>query len=67
MSNLIITLSRYGCRGNDCRSNIHIARTGDIVYFVGPVVVLYNKGKHQQRHYVEHTQDIRRYLENRRV
>ncbi|XP_013415115.1 echinoderm microtubule-associated protein-like 4 isoform X2 [Lingula anatina] len=49
----------YGYRGNDCRSNIHITSAGEILYFVGPISVLYNNESHSQRHYREHTEDIK--------
>ncbi|XP_012284868.1 echinoderm microtubule-associated protein-like 2 isoform X2 [Orussus abietinus] len=49
----------YGYRGRDCRSNLHLLPTGEIVYFVAAVVVLYNLEEHCQRHYLGHTDDIK--------
>ncbi|XP_011643454.1 echinoderm microtubule-associated protein-like 2 isoform X7 [Pogonomyrmex barbatus] len=49
----------YGYRGRDCRSNLHLLPTGEIVYFVAAVVVLYNMEEHSQRHYVGHTDDVK--------
>lgn len=50
----------YGYRGRDCRSNLYFLPTGEMVYFVAAVVVLYNVEEQSQRHYVEHTDDIKR-------
>ncbi|XP_046432655.1 echinoderm microtubule-associated protein-like 2 isoform X2 [Neodiprion fabricii] len=49
----------YGYRGKDCRSNLHLLPTGEIVYFVAAVVVLYNPEEHSQRHYIGHTDDVK--------
>ncbi|XP_076241239.1 echinoderm microtubule-associated protein-like 2 isoform X3 [Calliopsis andreniformis] len=49
----------YGYRGRDCRSNLHLLPTGEVVYFVAAVVVLYNMEEHSQRHYLGHTDDIK--------
>ncbi|XP_026668685.1 echinoderm microtubule-associated protein-like 2 isoform X3 [Ceratina calcarata] len=49
----------YGYRGRDCRSNLHLLPTGEIVYFVAAVVVLHNMEEHSQRHYLGHTDDIK--------
>ncbi|XP_050301345.1 echinoderm microtubule-associated protein-like 2 isoform X3 [Anthonomus grandis grandis] len=49
----------YGYRGRDCRSNLYFLPTGEMVYFVASVVVLYNVEEQNQRHYVEHTDDIK--------
>ena len=51
---------RYGYRGHDCRANLHILGSGEIVYFIGQVAVLCNREKHLQRHYREHTAEIKR-------
>ena len=50
----------YGYRGHDCRANLHVLGSGEIVYFIGQVAVLYNHVKHLQRHYREHTTEIKR-------
>ena len=49
----------YGYRGRDARSNLYLLPTGEIVYFVAAVVVLFNAEKHSQRHYMGHTEDIK--------
>ncbi|XP_046824221.1 echinoderm microtubule-associated protein-like 2 isoform X2 [Vespa crabro] len=49
----------YGYRGRDCRSNLHLLPTCEIVYFVAAVVVLYNMEEHNQRHYLGHTDDVK--------
>ena len=49
----------YGYRGRDARSNLYLLPTGEIVYFVASVVVLFNAEEHSQRHYMGHTEDIR--------
>nr|XP_023029644.1 echinoderm microtubule-associated protein-like 2 isoform X2 [Leptinotarsa decemlineata] len=49
----------YGYRGRDCRSNLYFLPTGEMIYFVAGVVVLYNVEDQNQRHYVEHTDDVK--------
>ncbi|XP_023817128.1 echinoderm microtubule-associated protein-like 2 isoform X1 [Oryzias latipes] len=49
----------YGYRGRDCRSNLYLLPTGEIVYFIASVVVLYNTEEQQQRHYLGHTDDVK--------
>jgi echinoderm microtubule-associated protein-like 1/2 len=49
----------YGYRGKDCRSNIYQLPTGEIVYFIAAVVVLYNVEESTQRHYLGHTDDVK--------
>ncbi|XP_041981397.1 echinoderm microtubule-associated protein-like 2 isoform X2 [Aricia agestis] len=49
----------YGYRGKDCRSNIYLLPTGEIVYFVAGVVVLFNVEEQCQRHYTGHTDDVK--------
>lgn len=51
----------YGYRGRDCRSNLYMLPTGEMVYFVAAVVVLYNTEEQNQRHYLGHTDDVKRY------
>lgn len=50
----------YGYRGRDCRSNLAHLPTGEMVYFVAAVVVLYNVEEQSQRHYLGHTDDVKR-------
>lgn len=49
----------YGYRGKDCRSNLAYLPTGEMVYFVAAVVVLYNVEEQSQRHYLGHTDDVK--------
>uniref|UniRef100_A0A4W3HN21 EMAP like 4 n=1 Tax=Callorhinchus milii TaxID=7868 RepID=A0A4W3HN21_CALMI len=49
----------YGYRGRDCRSNVYLLPTGEIVYFVASVVVLYNVEERTQRHYLGHTDCVK--------
>lgn len=50
----------YGYRGKDCRSNLAYLPTGEMVYFVAAAVVLYNVEEQSQRHYLGHTDDVKR-------
>jgi len=52
----------YGYRGRDARCNVHLLPTGEIIYFVAAVVVLYNVDEQMQRHYIGHTDDIKWYV-----
>ncbi|XP_072405509.1 echinoderm microtubule-associated protein-like 2 isoform X2 [Chiloscyllium punctatum] len=49
----------YGYRGRDCRSNLYLLPTGEIVYFIASVVVLYNVEEQLQRHYLGHNDDVK--------
>ncbi|XP_047533848.1 echinoderm microtubule-associated protein-like 2 isoform X1 [Vanessa atalanta] len=49
----------YGYRGKDCRNNLYLLPTGEIVYFVAAVVVLFNVDEQCQRHYTGHTDDVK--------
>lgn len=49
----------YGYRGKDCRSNVCQLQTGECVYFVAAVAVLFNSDERTQRHYLGHTDDIK--------
>nr|CDS29739.1 echinoderm microtubule associated protein1 [Hymenolepis microstoma] len=49
----------YGYRGKDCRNNVYLLPTGEIIYFVAAVAVLYNLEQHSQRHYLEHNDAIK--------
>lgn len=49
----------YGYRGRDCRSNLSLLPTGEMVFFVAAVVVLYNVEEQSQRHYFGHTDDVK--------
>uniref|UniRef100_A0A8C2R4Q5 EMAP like 1 n=1 Tax=Capra hircus TaxID=9925 RepID=A0A8C2R4Q5_CAPHI len=47
----------YGYRGRDCRNNLYLLPTGETVYFIASVVVLYNVEEQLQRHYAGHNDD----------
>lgn len=49
----------YGYRGRDCRSNIFYLPTGECIYFVASIVVLYNPDEKTQRHYLGHTDSVK--------
>lgn len=49
----------YGYRGKDSRHNLYLMPTGEIVYFMAAVVILYNVDDQIQRHYTGHTSEIR--------
>lgn len=57
--NFLTSYNSYGYRGRDCRSNLYLLPTGEIVYFVASVVVLYNVEEQSQRHYLGHNDDIK--------
>lgn len=49
----------HGYRGRDCRSNITYLPTGECVYFVASIIVLYNPEDKVQRHYLGHTDSVK--------
>ncbi|XP_041842455.1 echinoderm microtubule-associated protein-like 3 isoform X1 [Melanotaenia boesemani] len=49
----------YGYRGRDCRANLYFLPTGEAVYFIACVIVLYHINKRTQRHYRKHTDCVR--------
>nr|XP_035941418.1 echinoderm microtubule-associated protein-like 5 isoform X1 [Halichoerus grypus] len=48
----------HGYRGYDCRSNLFYTQTGEIVYHVAAVGVIYNRQQNTQRFYLGHDDDI---------
>ncbi|XP_050411565.1 echinoderm microtubule-associated protein-like CG42247 isoform X2 [Patella vulgata] len=48
----------YGFRGRDVRDNLIVLKTGEIVYYVGAVVVIYNRKDDTQRHYLGHNEEV---------
>lgn len=50
---------RYGYRGRDCRANVYLLPTGESVYFIASVVVLFNYEERTQRHYLGHTDCVK--------
>ncbi|KAE8584882.1 hypothetical protein XENTR_v10021146 [Xenopus tropicalis] len=49
----------YGYRGRDCRSNLFVLPSGELLYFTAAVCVLYDPAAGTQRHYRGHTDDIK--------
>uniref|UniRef100_A0A8C1WLQ0 EMAP like 3 n=1 Tax=Cyprinus carpio TaxID=7962 RepID=A0A8C1WLQ0_CYPCA len=49
----------YGYRGRDCRANLYLLPSGEAVYFIACVVVLYHIRNQTQRHYQKHTDCVR--------
>ncbi|ELT93984.1 hypothetical protein CAPTEDRAFT_152534 [Capitella teleta] len=49
----------YGYRGRDARCNLYLLPTGEMVYFMAAVVILYNVEEQMQRHYLGHTDDVK--------
>jgi len=54
----------YGYRGHQCRSNLYYTASGEIVYFVAGVAVVYNIAEGKQRFFLGHSDDIIRYASN---
>lgn len=49
-----------GYRGLDVRKNLWVLPSGELLYFVAAVAVLYDRDEETQRHYTGHTEDIMR-------
>ncbi|KAM4642300.1 echinoderm microtubule-associated protein-like 2 isoform 2-T2 [Discoglossus pictus] len=49
----------YGYRGRDCRGNLFLLPSGELLYFTAAVCVLYDPVAGTQRHYRGHTDDIK--------
>lgn len=49
----------YGYRGRDCRANLFFLPSGEAVYFIACVIVLYHIKNRMQRHYRKHTDSVR--------
>lgn len=45
-------------RGFDCRNNLFYTQTGEVVYHVAAVAIIYNRLQHSQRFYLGHDDDI---------
>lgn len=52
----------HGYRGTDSRKNLWVLPSGELLYFVAAVAVLYDRDEDSQRHYTGHTEDIMWYL-----
>uniref|UniRef100_A0A8B9KIZ0 EMAP like 6 n=1 Tax=Astyanax mexicanus TaxID=7994 RepID=A0A8B9KIZ0_ASTMX len=48
----------HGYRGYDCRNNLFYTQTGEVVYHVAAVGIVYNRQQHTQRFYLGHDDDI---------
>lgn len=48
----------HGYRGTDSRKNLWVLPSGELLYFVAAVAVLYDRDEDSQRHYTGHTEDI---------
>ncbi|XP_029706344.1 echinoderm microtubule-associated protein-like 6 isoform X7 [Takifugu rubripes] len=48
----------HGYRGFDCRNNLFYTQTGEVVYHVAAVAIIYNRLQHSQRFYLGHDDDI---------
>ncbi|XP_061843886.1 echinoderm microtubule-associated protein-like 6 isoform X4 [Nerophis lumbriciformis] len=48
----------HGYRGFDCRNNLFYSQSGEVVYHVAAVAVVYNRLQHSQRFYQGHDDDI---------
>ncbi len=48
----------FSYRGYDCRSNLFYTQTGEIVYHVAAVGVVYNRQQNTQRFYLGHDDEI---------
>ncbi|XP_066584127.1 echinoderm microtubule-associated protein-like CG42247 isoform X1 [Prorops nasuta] len=48
----------YGYRGTDTRKNLWVLPSGELLYYVAAVAVLFDREENTQRHYVGHTEDI---------
>ena len=48
----------YGYRGADRPDNLRVLDNGELVYFLGAVVVIYNRTEERQKLYQGHTEDI---------
>lgn len=52
----------HGYRGLDTRKNLWVLPSGELLYFVAAVAILYDRDEEQQRHYTGHSEDIMRYF-----
>jgi microtubule-associated protein-like 1/2 len=48
----------HGYRGIDSRRNLWVLPSGELLYYVAAVAVLYDREEENQRHYTGHTEDI---------
>ena len=62
MISCAIYWSLFNASGKDCRRSLDALPTGELVYFVAAVVVLFNPEQRTQRFYLGHTDQIKWYL-----
>lgn len=48
----------YGYRGHQCRNNLFLTGTKDVVYFVAGVGIVFNPRENKQRFFLGHDDDI---------
>lgn len=48
----------HGYRGRDTHKNLWVLPSGELLYYVAAVAVLYDRDEGTQRHYTGHTEDI---------
>ncbi|KAL4221535.1 Echinoderm microtubule-associated protein-like 1 [Mactra antiquata] len=48
----------YGFKGRDAHDNMLVLPSGELVYYVAAVVVLFDKDKDIQRHYIKHNEEV---------
>jgi echinoderm microtubule-associated protein-like 1/2 len=54
----------HGYRGIDSRRNLWVLPSGELLYYVAAVAILYDREEENQRHYTGHTEDIMWYVTN---
>lgn len=52
----------HGYRGRDTHKNLWVLPSGELLYYVAAVAILYDRDEETQRHYTGHTEDIMRLL-----
>lgn len=53
----------HGYRGRDTHKNLWVLPSGELLYYVAAIAVLYDRDEETQRHYTGHTEDIMRFIE----
>ena len=48
----------HGYRGIDSRRNLWVLPSGELLYYVAAVAILFDRDEESQRHYTGHTEDI---------
>lgn len=48
----------HGYRGRDVYKNLWVLPSGEMLYYVAAVAILYDRDEETQRHYTGHTEDI---------